>query len=277
MPLAPNIILNDGIAMPSLGFGTWPLNDSEAADAVTLAIASGYRMIDTASIYGNETGVGEGLRRAGLPRDELFVTTKVRGADQGYDATLRALEQSLQRLGLDHVDLYLIHWPLPAKDLYVDTWRALETLRAAGKTRSIGVSNFTPAYIDRLLAETGATPSVNQIEMHLEFAQAEQRRYNQRHGIATQSWSPLGRGSDVLTHPVLQQLAAKHDKSPAQIALRWHVQSGAVPIPKSQHAQRMKANLDVFDFVLDASDMAALAQLDAGARLGGDPDTHVEN
>lgn len=276
MTPAPTIALNDGRAMPRLGLGTWPMDDAEAERAVGAAIEAGYRLIDTAARYGNERGVGRAVAAAAVPREELFVTTKLRGSQHGHDEALAGFEESRARLGVGHVDLYLIHWPLPGLDRYVETWHAFIELRERGLARSIGVSNFTAAHIERLERETGVLPAVNQIELHPDFAQAGQRGWDAAHGIATQSWSPLGAGSDLLEDPVIQEVARARERTPAQVVLRWHVQVGAVPIPKSSSPQRLAENLDVFGFELEDSEMAALAALDRGNRLGGDPDVYVE-
>ncbi|MFE0192861.1 aldo/keto reductase [Streptomyces sp. NPDC058989] len=273
MSKVPSITLNNGIAMPQLGYGVWQVPDDEAATAVGHALAAGYRSIDTAAIYGNEEGTGKALAASGLPRDELFVTTKLWNSEQGYDATLRAFDSSLAKLGLEYVDLYLIHWPVPAKDAYVDTYRALEKIYADGRAKAIGVSNFQPAHLERLLGETSVVPAVNQIELHPQFQQAESRAVHARHGIATEAWSPLGQGRGLLEDPTIAQLAAKHRKTPAQVVLRWHLQIGNVVIPKSVTPSRIAENIDVFDFTLDDADLATLAGLDAGNRLGPDPAT----
>ncbi|MFB1484072.1 aldo/keto reductase [Corallococcus sp. RDP092CA] len=268
--------LRDGNSIPPMGFGTWPLTGDAAAVAVETALRTGYRLIDTAARYDNEEAVGRGLRASGIPRAELFVTTKLAGADHGYDATLRAFDASARRLGLETVDLYLIHWPLPARNLYVDSWRAFLRLKEEGRVRSVGVSNFEPEHIRRLVDETGVAPVVNQVELHPDFAQQTLREDAASRGIVVEAWSPLGRGGELLKRDVLTRLAKKHGRSPAQIVLRWHVELGNVAIPKSQNPQRMKENLDVFDFQLDADDVAALATLDRGHRLGGDPNVYVE-
>lgn len=271
----PQLILNDGNAIPAIGFGTWPLDDQQAEAAVRQALASGYRLIDTASRYGNEKGVGLGLAASDVPRKDIVLTTKLRGSDQGYDQTLRGFDASVKRLGLDYVDLYLIHWPLPARGLFPDSWKAMVRLRDEGRIRSIGVSNFQPAHIRQLIDETGVTPAVNQIELHPDFAQSELRDFHKLHGIVTEAWSPLGRG-EALGNAVVAGIAEKHRRMPAQVILRWEVQLGIVPIPKSANPARIAANRDVFDFTLDADDMAALAGLDRGHRLGGDPDIYEE-
>ncbi|NJP88335.1 aldo/keto reductase [Nonomuraea sp. FMUSA5-5] len=268
------VMLADGRPMPRLGLGTWPMNDEEARQAVTHAISLGYRLIDTAASYGNEAGAA--VAQASVAREELFVTTKLRGSHHGYDAALRGFEESRARLGLDYVDLYLIHWPLPGRGLYIDTWRAFVHLREQGLVHSIGVSNFTPEQIDRITGETGVAPVVNQVEMHPGFPQDELRAWHAEHDIVTESWSPLGRGSKLLDEPAVTDLAAAHGRTPAQVVLRWHVQMGAVPIPKSADPERMRQNLEVFDFSLSSEDLARLEPLATGGRLGGDPDTHVE-
>ena len=271
----PHLTLNDGRRLPQIGFGTWPLDDAQAQQAVQAALACGYRLIDTAARYGNETGVGRGIVASGVARAEVQLTSKLRGSEHGYDSTLRAFDATLAALGTDYLDLYLIHWPLPMRDLYVDTWRAFVRLRDEGRIGSIGVSNFQPAHIERLLAETGVLPAVNQIELHPDFTQADLRAWHAQQGIAIECWSPLGRG-EVLKDATVAQIAQKHGRSAAQILLRWHVQHGLVAIPKSQDPARMKQNLAVFDFALDADDLAALARLDGEHRQGGDPDTNDE-
>ncbi|MGW0811051.1 aldo/keto reductase [Nonomuraea sp. NPDC002799] len=270
------IMLSDGHPMPRIGLGTWPMDDRQAHQAVRLAVSLGYRLIDTAASYGNEHGVGQGVAEADVAREELFVTTKLRGSQHGYDAALRGFEESRARLGLDYVDLYLIHWPLPDHGLYVDTWKAFVHLREQGLVRSIGVSNFTPEQIERLERATGCRPAVNQIELHPFFAQRDLRAWHAEHDIATESWSPLGAGGKLLDEPVIAELAAAHGRTPAQIVLRWHLQIGAVPIPKSAHPERMRRNLEVLDFSLSDEEMARIDALDSGGRMGGDPDTHVE-
>jgi len=269
-PAAPTLTLSNGVAIPQLGLGTWPLSDREAEKAVSTAIAAGYRLIDTAAIYGNEAGVGNGIAAAGVPREEIFLTTKLRGAAHGYDATLRAFDASAQRLGLDYVDLYLIHWPLPTKDLYVDTWRAFTRLLEKGRVRAIGVSNFKQHHIDRLLDETGVAPALNQIELHPGVARSAMRAYHEAHGIVTESYSPLGKGTSLLREQVILDLAERHGRTPAQIVLRWHIQLDLVAIPKSGDPARIRQNIDIFDFSLSAEDMSALASLDAGERAAID-------
>jgi 2,5-diketo-D-gluconate reductase A len=267
--------LNDGTHIPRIGLGTWPMNDAEAQVAVSVALQIGYRLIDTASGYGNELGVGRGIRASGVPREQVFLTSKLRGADHGYSETLRGLDASLERLGTSYIDLYLIHWPLPMKDLYVDSWRALIHLKAEGLVRSIGVSNFLPQHIYRIVAETGVRPAVNQLELHPGFTQRGLRDWHARNGIQIESYSPLGRGA-LLSDPLIVSLARKHNREPAQVILRWHLQRGLVAIPKSQDPQRMRRNLDVFNFELDTADLAAIAALDGNQRQGGDPETFDE-
>ncbi|GAA2686567.1 aldo/keto reductase [Streptomyces aculeolatus] len=272
MSNVPTITLNNGVAMPQLGFGVWQVPDTEAETAVRTALDAGYRSIDTAAVYGNEEGTGKALTGSGVPREELFVTTKLWNSDHGYDAALRAFDESLRRLGLDHVDLYLIHWPAPAKDKYPETWRALEKIYADGRARAIGVSNFQPAHLQRVLDEGSVAPVLNQVELHPDFAQADVRAFHAAHNIATEAWSPLGQGKGLLDDPVLRQLGEKHGRTPAQVALRWHLQLGNVVIPKSVTPSRIRENIDVFGFELDDADMAAVAGLDAGNRIGDNPD-----
>lgn len=271
MSQVPSLTLNNGVEMPQLGFGVWQVPDDEATKAVTTAIESGYRSIDTAAIYQNETGTGKAIAASGVARDELFVTTKVWNTEQGYDSTLRAFDASLDKLGLDHVDLYLIHWPVPAKDAYVDTYRALEKIYADGRAKAIGVSNFLPEHLKRLLGETSVVPVLNQIELHPQLQQAESRALHAEHGIATEAWSPLGSGKGLLEVPTVLAVARKHGRTPAQAVIRWHLQTGNVVIPKSVTPSRIAENIDVFDFELDADDLAAFAALDEGKRLGPNP------
>ena len=268
---SPTLTMNDGHTIPQLGLGVYKVADAATAEIVETAIGLGYRHVDTAALYANERGVGDGVRASGVVRDELFVTTKVWNTDHGYEQTLRAFDTSLTRLGLDYVDLYLIHWPQPSRDQYVDTWRALEKLRADGVTRSIGVSNFTGAHIDRLLAEGSVVPAVNQVELHPLLPQLEIRQYNREHRILTEAWSPLARGG-LLGNPQLARIAAKHGKSVAQVVIRWHLQLGTVVIPKSVSPARIAENFDVFDFELDAADLSRVAEVETGERTGQHPD-----
>ncbi|MFJ4188429.1 aldo/keto reductase [Kitasatospora sp. NPDC089509] len=263
--------LNNGVEIPQLGFGVWQVPDGETAATVTAALEAGYRSIDTAAAYGNETGVGDALAASGLPREELFVTTKVWNADQGYDATLRAFDTSLGKLGLDHLDLYLIHWPAPERDRYLDTWRALERLAAEGRIRAAGVSNFRAADLTRLFDHSELVPAVNQIELHPGLQQTELRALHARHGIATEAWSPLAQGA-VLDDPAVTAIARRTGKSPAQVVLRWHLQLGTIVIPKSATPARIRQNLDVFDFELTEQDLAAIAATDRDLRTGPHPD-----
>ncbi|QYH34773.1 aldo/keto reductase [Salinibacterium sp. M195] len=257
--MIPSIPLNDGHSIPQLGFGTWPLSDAEVAIVVPMAIELGYRHIDTAVRYGNEVGVGEGIRRSGIDRDELFITTKLDGDFQGADLAIDGLRGSLERLDLDFVDLLLIHWPLPERDEFLSTWRTLEKLKADGFVRSIGVSNFKPAHLD-VLADAGTTvPAVNQVDLSPTNARLAERAYHDSRGIVTEAWSPI---KSVLDQPVLQEIAEKHERSAAQVALRWHLQNGIVAIPKSANPERLADNIAIFDFELDSRDLEAIAAID---------------
>ncbi|MFH8607317.1 aldo/keto reductase [Streptomyces sp. NPDC018029] len=269
----PPIILNNGVEMPQLGFGVWQVPDDEAEKAVATALEAGYRSIDTAAIYGNEEGTGKAIAASGVAREELFVTTKLWNADQGHDATLRAFDTSLEKLGLDYVDLYLIHWPVPSKDAYVDTYKAFEKIHADGRAKSIGVSNFLPEHLERLTGETSIIPAVNQIELHPHLQQRAAREFHAEQGIATEAWSPLGSGRGLLEVPAIVAIARKHGRSPAQIVLRWHIQLGNIVIPKSVTPSRIKENIDVYGFELDPEDMAAISALNEDRRIGPDPAT----
>ena len=275
MTFAPLVEMNDGRSIPVIGFGVWQVPDDVVVDATLKALEVGYRHIDTAYLYLNERGVGEALRRSGLDRDDIFVTTKVWNTDHGYDETLRAFDKSTGLLGIDEVDLYLIHWPTPARDIYLDSWRALIRLREEGRARSIGVSNFHEAHLRKIIDETGVIPAINQIELHPWLPQAHMRDIDARLGIKTEAWSPLGSGR-LIDDPVIAEVAAKHGKSPAQVMVRWSMQLGNIVLPKSVTPERIEQNIDVFDFVLDDADMAAIASLESGRRTGPNPDEFNE-
>jgi diketogulonate reductase-like aldo/keto reductase len=268
----PTVTLNNGVEMPQLGFGVFLVPPDEVVEPVRTALDAGYRLIDTATLYGNEEGVGRAIADSGIPRDEIFVTTKVWNSDQGYDRTLQAFDRSIKLLGLDVIDLYLVHWPAPAQDLYVDTWRALERIYADGRARAIGVSNFTVRHLDRVIGEGSVVPAVNQVELHPGLPQEELRAAHARHGIATEAWSPIGRSLGLLDRPEVETIAKAHDRTPAQVVLRWHLQLDIIAIPKSVRAERIRENLDVFDFELSADEMATLSALDSPGRLGPDPE-----
>ena len=269
----PYLSLHDGARIPQVGLGVWQTPDNEAAPAVKAALDAGYRHVDTAAVYENEQGVGQGIRQSGVSRSDIFLTTKLWNTDQGYEQTLKAFEASLKRLGTDYVDLYLIHWPSAHRGLFVDTWKALVTLREEGRAKSIGVSNFYPEHIEKIVAETGVVPVINQIELHPDFQQRESRTFHEKHKIATQSWSPLGQGK-LLGYPVIADIAQKLGRTPAQVIIRWHIENGLVVIPKSVTPSRIVENFKVFDFKLSAEDMDRLNGLDdAGARIGPDPKT----
>jgi 2,5-diketo-D-gluconate reductase A len=270
----PTVALHDGVEIPQLGFGVFQVPPEETRQVVEEALADGYRHIDTAAAYRNEAGVGEAIAATGLGRDEVFVTTKLWNSEQGYDSTLAAFDKSLERLGLDRVDLYLIHWPMPTEDRYLDTWRAFERIHEEGRTRSIGVSNFRVEDLERLEAEAEKLPTVNQIELHPSLQQADLRTWHADHDIATEAWSPLAQGA-LLDDDTIATIAAHHEKTPAQTILRWHLQIGNVVIPKSVTPERIRENIDVFDFELSEDDMAAIARLDAGERTGPDPATFI--
>jgi len=274
----PTYDLNDGHAIPAIGFGTYPLRGSDAVEAVISAIEVGYRLIDTAVNYDNEASVGEALRHCGIPREELFVTSKLPGRHHAYDEAIGSVEESLDRLGLDYLDLHLIHWPNPSVGLYPEAWRALVELRERGLVRSIGVSNFTRAHLDKVIGDTGVTPAVNQVELHPAFPQAELRAAHAELGVRTEAWSPLGKRAAPYGEPAVTAAADRLGVTPAQVILRWHVELGSLPIPKSSSAVRQAQNLDVFGFSLTADEVAAISALGRpDARLfGGDPDVHEE-
>lgn len=276
MATVPTVALNDGARMPAIGFGTYPLRGDEGAAVVAGALEAGYRLIDTAVNYGNEDAVGRAVAESAVPRDEVTVATKLPGRDHGYQETLRSFEASIALLG--RIDLYLIHWPNPSRDRYLESWRAMIELRRQGRVRSIGVSNFTTDMLARLGRETGVLPAVNQIELHPYFPQDEARAYHREHGIQTEAWSPLGKRAPVLKEPVIEEVAAAHGVTPAQAVLRWHVQLGSVPIPKSATPSRQRENLEVFGFELEDAEMAAITALGRpdGRLFDGDPDTHEE-
>jgi diketogulonate reductase-like aldo/keto reductase len=268
LPIAPSE------QIPQLGFGVFQVPPKETEVAVAEALSAGYRHIDTAAAYRNEGGVGQALHASGIDRDELFVTTKCWNDDQGYEQAKRACRASLERLELSHLDLYLIHWPVPAHDQYVETWKAFIELQSEGLVRSIGVSNFQPEHLERVIAETGVAPAINQVELHPYFQQVGLRREHERLGVLTEAWSPLGRGLELEDATVVE-VAQAHGKTPAQAIIRWHLQLGNVVIPKSVRPERIEENIDVFDFELSGQEMESLAALDAGKRIGPDPNTFV--
>ncbi len=268
----PDIPLNSGTSIPQLGFGVWQVPDDIAETVVGEALKVGYRHIDTAALYRNEEGVGRAVASSGIPRAELFITTKLGNGSHGYDAALQAFDRSLARLGTDYVDLYLIHWPQPARDLYVETWRALEQIRADGRARAIGVSNFTPAHLERLANETDIVPALDQIETHPYLAQHSTRGYLSEHGIAHEAWSPLGQGGALLTDKVITRIAGAHDATAAQVVIAWHLERGSIAIPKSVTPSRIAENFAAAELTLTASEMAEIDTLDRGGRIGPHPD-----
>jgi 2,5-diketo-D-gluconate reductase A len=271
--IIPSVRLNDGHTMPQIGLGTASLNDDTVAPVIVTAIEAGYRHIDTAYRYGNQRGVGKGIRKSGIPREELFVTTKLDGEFQGNERAIAGLDECLSQLGLDYVDLLLIHWPLPQRDEYISTWKTFEKLVMAGKVRSIGVSNFKPAHLDRLLAEATIHPVVNQIQLNPRITRPDHVDYDRAHDIVTVAWSPLGQGSDLLNEPTLATIAATYGKTPAQVVLRWDIDQGIVAIPRSSNPARLAQNLEIFDFTLTADEIAAISALDTGAEKRADSDT----
>ncbi len=269
----PLLRLNNGILMPQLGFGVYKIQEGEEVEeAVATALKNGYRAIDTAAIYGNEEGVGRAIADSGIPRDELFITTKLWNDQQGYESALQAIDDSLERLGLEYVDLYLIHWPKPKEHKFIETWQAMEQLYYDGKARAIGVSNFKPAHLDELLSQTEVVPAVNQIELHPMFSQAETRLYCVEKGILVESWSPLMQGKELLRHKTITGIANAHGKEPGQIVLRWHIQSGLLVIPKSATPERIASNINIFNFELTEDEMQRIDALNQGKRIGPDPD-----
>jgi diketogulonate reductase-like aldo/keto reductase len=286
--MVPTKRLNNGVLIPQLGLGVWQAQDgNEVEMAVTAAIDAGYRLIDTAAAYGNEAGVGQAIKKSAVAREELFITTKLWNADQGYDATLKAFDRSIKLLGLDYVDMYLIHWPMPTKNLYVDTWKAMEELYDQGKIKALGVCNFQIAHLDNLAAHATVRPVVNQIELHPYFPQSELRQYAKDHNILIESWSPIGGSGgaggrtstevSLLDQPVLSEIGKKYSKTPAQVVIRWHIQNDLIVIPKSVRPDRIKENINVFDFELTDQDMQSIDTLQTGKRGGPDPDTYETN
>jgi 2,5-diketo-D-gluconate reductase A len=267
----PTIDLGGDVEIPQLGFGVFQVPPADTAETVTVALQTGYRHIDTAAAYRNERAVGEALAASGLARDDYFVTTKLWNTDQGYDSTLKAFDASLGRLALDYVDLYLIHWPAPGKDRYVDTWKAFLELQEDGRIRAIGVSNFQPAHLQRLIDETGVSPAINQVELHPRLQQDDLRAFHREHAIVTEAWAPLAQGQ-LLQEPALAEIAQRHGKTPAQVVLRWHIELGNVVIPKSVTPSRIRENLDLFDFELGEEDLAAIRGLNRDERIGPGPD-----
>jgi diketogulonate reductase-like aldo/keto reductase len=270
--------LNDGTTIPAIGFGTYPLTGADGVAAIVSAIGVGYRLLDTAVNYGNEEEVGEAIRRSGVPRDELLVTSKIPGRHHGYDDAIASTKESLHRLGLDHLDLHLIHWPNPRVGRYVEAWQALVDLQKQGLVRSVGVSNFTEEHLARVVEATGVTPAVNQIELHPYFPQAEMRAVHERFGVRTEAWSPMGKRQAPFGEPAVADAAERHGVTPGQVILRWHVQLGSLPIPKSATPERQRQNLDLDGFELADDEVAAITALGRpdGRLFGGDPDTHEE-
>lgn len=270
MSQVPMVTLSHGTSMPRFGLGTSPMNDEDAERAVSTALELGYRLIDTAENYRNEVGVGRALRNA--PRDQVFVTSKFNKRWHSVDGARQAFEASAEKLGVEYLDLLLIHWPNPEQDRYVDAWRGLIALREAGLVRAIGTSNFKPTYLQRLIDETGVAPEVNQVQLSPVWAKAAEREFHAQHGILTEAWSPLGKGTDLLSHPAVQEIAKTHGKAPGQVVLRWETQQGVVPIPKSADRERLAQNLAVFEFALSPEELASLTALDGTARPAADSD-----
>lgn len=273
MNSVPNVKLNNGIMMPQLGLGSWLTKDGpEVEQSVKMALENGYRLIDTAAMYGNEKGVGNAIKASGIKREEIFITTKLWNADQGYESTLKAFNASLEKLGTDYVDLYLIHWPMPKIDKYIETWKAFEKLYADKKIRAIGVSNFTIETLKKLMSSTDIIPAVNQVELHPKFAQHDLREFCKEKNIQIESYSPLMHGGDVLNNYDIEQIANRHNKTIAQVVLRWHIQNGLIAIPKSVTPDRIRENINIFDFELSADDMQIIDAMDSGVRTNLNPD-----
>lgn len=274
MAQQPTLTLNDGNVIPQLGLGVWQVEPTITARVVSDGIKAGYRSIDTAEGYRNEEGVGQAIRESDVPRGELFITSKLRNGGHARDLALKSFDETMQKLGIDQLDLFLIHWPIPSQDKYVEAWKTLVELQAQGRIKSIGVSNFNQDHLERIISETGVTPAVNQIELHPTFQQRDKRAFHKQHGIHIESWSPLGSGKD-LNDQAISRIATKHGKTVAQIILRWHLQEGLIVIPKSTHKERMEENIAVFDFALDGEDIAAIAGIDnpSAGRVGADPAT----
>jgi len=274
----PTLTLGDGSTLPAIGFGTYPLTGADGVTAITAALENGYRLLDTAVNYENEEEVGEAIRRSGIPRDEIQVASKIPGRDHAYEDAIRSTRESLERLGLDYLDLHLIHWPNPSHDLYADAWKALVDLQAEGLVRTIGVCNFTAQHLDRVADESGVMPTINQIELHPYFPQVQMREANASRGVQTQAWSPLGKRQAPFDEEPVARAAERHGVAPGQVILRWHVQIGSLPIPKSATPERQRQNIDVFGFELTPDEVAAITALGRrdGRLFGGDPDVHEE-
>jgi 2,5-diketo-D-gluconate reductase A len=273
MTTAPTVMLRSGVAMPRIGLGTWPMDDAEAETVIATALGLGYRLVDTAENYGNERGVGRGIKASGVPREDLFVTTKFNKRWHGVNLAREAFERSAERLGLDYLDLLLIHWPNPAQDRYVAAWDGLLALLEDGVVRAIGTSNFKPGHLERIMSETGVAPDVNQIQLSPLLTRDGARAHHAAHGIVTESWSPLGgAGTDALREPLIIKMAERYGRTPAQVVLRWHVELGLVAIPKSSNLERLRQNLDIFDFSLSAEDVDAISALDQGEEAAADSD-----
>ncbi len=270
--MSPSVPLNDGNSIPALGFGVFKVPPADTEQAVSTALQAGYRHVDTAAMYGNERETGRAVAASGVPRDELYLVTKLWNSEQGYDSTLAAFDASMNRLNIDYLDLYLVHWPMPKRNTFIDTFRAFAHLRDQGRIRSIGVSNFEPEHLTALVEATGIVPAVNQVELHPRLPQTELREVHARLGIATEAWGPLGQGS-LLANPAVTAVADRCGRTPAQVLIRWHIQLGNIVIPKSVNPERIASNFDVFDFELSEHDMASIASLDDGHRLGPDPRT----